>query len=199
MKHRNPERMRANAKGALSFRYPKSINRIFNTQELPRLPRAEIQTLMDELVATGEVEKIEIGFMTYYRLKPLDLAIAPEYNGPQRNEFSLAPEADWFLHALEPLVRGKSVHLSFDDPRFSQMKNYRGKKQKRLAILVPGPMAGLKDEIILVSVVGSGCCLIRPKIEGHRIADLVLAGMPAKLATTLMNKLHLLFRSQENG
>jgi hypothetical protein len=185
--------MRANAIAALSRQYPKSVNRIFVTQDKPRLPRVEIAALMAELVATGYVEEIEIGFMKYYRWRDLALAPATDYNSGQRSESSLVEEPDWFVSTLYPLHRNVAVHLSLEDPRFGKIKHYRGKRKNQLVVLVPGVLVGLRQEYLLVAIVGSGSCLIRPHIPGHSIADLVLAGMPAKLATTLMNKLHLIF------
>lgn len=193
MKHRNPEWMRQNAIDALSFRHPKSSNRLFCDQEKPRLPRAEITELMEKLAKQGYVEKIEIGFMTYYRRRDLALQVKPSYNESRRNEFSLSREPDWFLGILSPLKYGKPVHLMLNDPRFSQLKNYRGTKDKRLVLLIPGTLAGLKKELLLVSVIGSGSCLVRVKDSEQRTADLVSAGIPARLATILLEKLHSLF------
>lgn len=116
------------------------------------------------------------------------------YNHSERNQFSLGPMGEPFHTALMPLLSGKPVVLTMDDPRFARKKNYLGSKDKRLVILTPGQMLGFGRHHLLVSIVGSGSCIVR---LGHpKSADLVLAGMPAKLANVLMDKIHQVFKEK---
>lgn len=204
MKHRNPEAMRRNAKAVIPDRFPLSATQIFKRQAFPRLPLAEVRKLCEELAAVGEVERIEIGFRTYYRrtvprTKGLVLRRLPAYTPTRENEFfPLSTDVNWFLAALYPLKSGQAVFLHMDDPRPGRAKNYRGGKGKKLVVLVPGQAMGARADVVLVSVVGSGSCVIRPEFAqsetGRQKADLVLAGMPVKLATILMNELHQLYK-----
>jgi hypothetical protein len=115
----------------------------------------------------------------------------PIYNRERRNEFPLSTDTDAFLGALAPLRFGKTVVLTMDDPRFKAMKNYRGNKGTKILVLVPGSAMGIEN-CVLVSVLGSGSCMVR--LKSTKVADLVLAGMPAKLADVLMQKLHRIFQ-----
>lgn len=121
----------------------------------------------------------------------VEYPLTPSYNREQRNSFPLSTETDAFLGALAPLRFGKTVVLTMDDPRFKAIKNYRGTKGTKLIVLVPGSameMAG----VVLVSVLGAGSCMVR--LKSTKVADLVLAGMPARLADVLMQKLHRIFQ-----
>lgn len=119
--------------------------------------------------------------------------VQAEYNDPQRNSFSLSLDGDNFLAALAPLRHGKPVHLVMDDPKFAAMKKYVGTKAKKLVFLVPGSMIGIDPSGVLVSILESGSCVVWPK-RPPKVANLVLAGMPAKLANVLMQKLHRIFQ-----
>ena len=60
---------------------------------------------------------------------------------------------------------------------------------RRLVVLTPGILLGVNPKSVLVSVVGSGSCVI--KADGPaKVANLVLAGVPATLANLLMNTVH---------
>lgn len=104
-------------------------------------------------------------------------------------------EVDWLLNKIEPLKRGYAVTLSMDDGKYSRLAKYRGTKKNQLVALAPGELYGFASRSVLVSIVGNGCCVVHPTRE-RKVADLVLAGMPAKLANLLMEKLHRLY--QEN-
>lgn len=113
------------------------------------------------------------------------------YNRERRSKSSLSTDTDAFLGALAPLRFGKTVVLTMEDPRFKAIKNYRGTKGTKLVVLVPGSAMDMKD-VVLVSVLGAGSCMVR--LKSTKVADLVLAGMPAKLADVLMQKLHRIFQ-----
>jgi len=85
-----------------------------------------------------------------------------------------------------------------DDPRTVALKKSKKGKQERVIVLVPGQLIGTDSSIVLVSVLGKGSTAVHPRLygreKGKQVADLVLAGMPAKLATTLMNELHTIYQ-----
>ena len=167
-----------------------SANQIFNRQQKIRLPRVQVYEHLERFVRQGQVEGISVGHMRYYRKRAIaDSSIAtpvtPTYNGTARSESS--PEkADNFLRVLAPLNTGKSVALWMDHPR-AVRKNAENRRQ--LVVLIPGPVAGLPKGTVLVCVVGSGSCIVKADAP-TKVADLVLAGIPAKLATSLMDSVH---------
>lgn len=127
----------------------------------------------------------------FKRKELIEYPLTPGYNREQRNEFPLSTESDAFLGALAPLRFGKTVVLTMEDPRFKAIKNYRGTKGTKLVVLVPGSAMEMKG-VVLVSVLGAGSCMVR--LNSTQVADLVLAGMPARLASVLMQKLHRIFQ-----
>ena len=118
-----------------------------------------------------------------------------EYNDQQRSQSSLGPTHHPFLTALFPLREGKSVVLTMENPKLAARKNYRGSKGRIIVVLTPGSALGAKyglsNREILVSILGSGSCMVR---VGQKSANLILAGMPAKLANGLMDALHQIFQ-----
>lgn len=102
-------------------------------------------------------------------------------------------DVDWLLGKLEPLKRGYPVVLSMQDAKYQNRKNYRGKRADQIVALAPGELYGMTPRSILVSVIGNGACVVHPATS-EKIADLVLAGMPARLANVLMGKLHQLLK-----
>lgn len=127
------------------------------------------------------------------RVESVEPTAKLEYNGPQRNTISLGQDGDDFLAALAPLYAGKSVALEMEKPRIQGAKKTVADRTKKLVLLVPGTAAGIDPQAVLVSVVGSGSCIVWPK-RNPQVANLVLAGMPAKLAVSLMDKLHRIFQ-----
>lgn len=101
-------------------------------------------------------------------------------------------ELDAFARALIPLTEGKIVLMSMDAPRLQVVKRIR-KQTARLVVLTPGPAMGAKRNVVLVSIVGSGSALVRIE-KPAKVANLVLAGMPAKLANALMDTIHRVFQ-----
>ncbi len=167
-----------------------SANQIYMRQERPRLSRRLVYEALEQMAARGEIEAIEDGRMTYYRKKTVVTNLAlrrePSYNGSTRNKFSLVADPDRFIQALAPLRSGKSVLLWLEPPK-SKTKNFRG-RDKFLVALTPGQGIGFPSSAILVSVVGKGSAIVRLD-EPKKVADLVLAGVPAKLANVLVDKL----------
>lgn len=173
-----------------------SVTAIHRSQSKPRLGYEHLKSLLEFLEATGEVERIEAGNHCYYRYRERVRSLAPrvetDYNGPARSKSSLSADVDWFLQALYPLRLKKPVLLWMDDPRLKRLKN-RSTATKRLVILTPGEASGLPERSVLVSVVGSGSCIVDVDAR-PLVANLVLAGMPAKLAEVLMNQLRHVFK-----
>lgn len=196
MRHRNPKAMRENALEAIpqAKQNPLSVNQIFTRQAIPRLPRNEIKYLIEAQASAGLLEVFTIGYMQYYRRRSstTSLAIASQadsaYTGDQRKDFSLDAKLDWFLQTLSPLRHGKLVKLWMDNPRFSTLKNFRGKKQL-LVILTPGVAFGQQQSLVLVSVVGAGSAIVNSNTPNN-ISGLVLAGMKPQLARELTSRLH---------
>lgn len=169
-----------------------SGNQIHNRQQPPRLTRHALYPMLECMTQRGELDSVAVGYMRHYRRRLGHGAIAPDcgggYNDRQRNEVSLSKEVDGLTQAMQPLKRGRTVNLWMELPVKS------GKKQAtlarpRLVIICPGILLGLSYKAIAVSVIGKGSCVIRP-FTGEGLADLVLAGMPAKLANELMKSIH---------
>lgn len=97
--------------------------------------------------------------------------------------------ADYLLHQLEPLTRGQTVKLVVE------VRRRHGRKEREVKIgmlLAPGPLYGFVEQAVVVSLLGSGSCVIFPK-QGKGVSALTRAGLPIKLARVLMEKLKSLY------
>lgn len=173
-----------------------SANQIFIRQQKPRLPRRLVYTLLDELATLGAIDTLQIGYMTYYRNHPerlelIDLPSASAYNDSQRSKSSLDADVDYLYQSIHQLANGKSVLIWMDMPAKPRKQTSRVVNRK-LVCLVPGTAFNEPRDILLVAIIGAGSCLIRPQGK-QSIANLVLAGMPAKLAQALMNAVRRIF------
>lgn len=174
---------------------PLPVSRIYHRQrKARRLTTARLRELLEDLSARGEVETLRIGRFLYYRktaktLAPRDVAV---YNDDKRKSFSLDVNVDWFTQVLCPLRVGSTVFLWYEDSKVVVRKNFRG-KARTLLILTPLKGHGFPPGSICVASIGSGSCVVYPGAPSN-VANLVLAGMSASLAKTLMNQLHLLFK-----
>lgn len=174
---------------------PLPVSRIYHRQrKSPRLTTVKLRELLEDLSARGEVETLRIGRFSYYRKtgKPLALHEVAAYNGDKRKSFSLDVNVDWFTQVLYPLRVGSTVFLWYEDSKVVVRKNFRG-KTRTLLILTPLEGHGFPRGSICVALIGSGSCVVRSDSPSN-VANLVLAGMSAALAKTLMNQLHLLFK-----
>ena len=172
---------------------PLSGYAIYAKQAVPRLPRADVYSLLADLAIRGVLVSTVRRGHTYFRLSD---AIADSrnlpYTGRQRKEFSLdAADDAWFRYLL-PLRLGKPVRMWMYLPQTAAKKTHSKPRQK-LAIIQPGACAGLPPELILISILGSGSAVVHP-FRDEGVASLVLAGMPARLAKALMNQLHRIFK-----
>lgn len=113
------------------------------------------------------------------------------YNEPQTNQFRLADNFDSFRFALQPLVKGKPVALAMDDHRPTHAKA-RGQRQRKLIVVItPYSAPGLEPGSFVISILGRGSCMVWPS-KPNQSANLVLAGMSARLANVLLSKLQVL-------
>lgn len=95
---------------------------------------------------------------------------------------------DEFFQALKPLTSGKTVFLKMTVPGFRTTKTI-GDPAPRTVALVPGESMGLDPGYVMVAVFGRGSTII-DLVGKPKIANVVLAGMPEKLAKALVDKLH---------
>ena len=180
-----------NAQSAIpgSGEEPMTCSAIYRRQATPRMSRVSLRCLLDELVRVGRVEVVLSTPHKYYRRAP-EISVASGavtgYTQSRRCESSLPGADDPLLRTVFPLRAGKPVKLWLDLP--TTLKKSTAPR-RRLVILSPGSHVGLPRTCVLVSIVGSGSCVVRTS-PPHKLADLVLAGMPAKLAGELMNKIH---------
>ena len=93
---------------------------------------------------------------------------------------------------------GVTVHMAMDYPRFAANAKYKGKGRAKLVMLAPGALVGISDVYVLVAIIGGGACLVKHR-EPQNVANLVLAGMPAKLAKELMNQIHQVMKDIDHG
>jgi hypothetical protein len=104
-------------------------------------------------------------------------------NEIHQNEIS--GEIDWLLSRLAPLRNGNAVVIRLDNPMGV------GKRKDPLITIVPGILFGFREKSVVVSVIGNGSCII--KTDEKKIANLVKAGIPARLASALAEKLYQLY------
>lgn len=104
-------------------------------------------------------------------------------------------EPDYFLLHLQPLLKGKSVKLVVEQERT------HGKVsrvvQKGL-LIAPGKVYGLDAHAMVVSLLGSGSCVIYPDAQTSR-GELVKAGLSARLAIALIDSLKKLYGDSLHG
>lgn len=103
--------------------------------------------------------------------------------------------SDWLLSHLAPLLRGEAVKLVVEQSRTHGRKTVN--VQKGL-LIAPGSAYGLSNQAVVVSLLGSGSCVIFPDAQ-HSKGELVNAGLPVELATALIEKLSTLFGDTKNG
>lgn len=165
-----------------------SLNAIYLRQKRPGLSKANLREMLDAMVEYRVVERIQTTRgVCYRRTPPVNGVAKPRdtpYNDNRCGESALDADVDLLAQAVYPLRFGNPVLLWMDDPRMAGIKNFRGSKRK-LMVISPGPITGLPVGLILISIIGSGSCLLRTD-EFDKVANLVLAGVPAKLANALI-------------
>lgn len=103
----------------------------------------------------------------------------------------ISTDVDWIGGKLSPLWDGKTVAFSM------LLAKGTGKRKNPLIVITPGPSIGLPRRTVIVSVINNGSCIV--EIDCNSTLQLVLAGIPAKLAKLLLEKLRSTYREATNG
>lgn len=161
------------------------------------IPAARMAAVAMQMCGYRDRVKNTCGDRTCCNPRHLQVLPLPEpkrYNAGKRSKSSLGSSKDAFYRALHPLTQDRSVLITMNDPKVRVIKKFQGHRLKVIA-LVPGPLLGVGRENVLVSVIGSGSTVVRLD-RPPKVANLVLAGMPAELAKGLMDKLYLVFQEK---
>jgi hypothetical protein len=184
---------------------PLPASTIYTRQDSPRLPSWRVQWALRSLWQEGIIEvPLTRGKIFYYRRArpkvqeyPIAQSGVSSYNGGRETSFPITADVDRLLQVLYPLRRGQSVNLWLDVPAQEAGLKRQGPKPRRLVVIAPWSALKLPQGAILIAVIGSGSNIIRlsePKERDKKqVASLVLAGMPARLAQELMNKIRQVF------
>ncbi len=92
---------------------------------------------------------------------------------------------DLLKEKLAPVKRGQVVRLAVEAVRLHGRKQ---RAEQTLLIISPGEKLGLVPEAVVVMLVGKGCRVVFPR-TGKGAGELARAGIPAKLAKALIEKL----------
>lgn len=107
----------------------------------------------------------------------------------------LSTEVDWLGGKLRPLREGKPVAFALiPAKRESKIKRVVEPKDKIITIM-PGTLLNLPRRVVVVSVIDNGSCIV--EINCNVILGLVRAGIPAKLARILLNKLRQTMKEED--
>lgn len=104
----------------------------------------------------------------------------------KHHQREISDEVDWMGIKLAPLLDGHCVTLVLQQPKA------RGRKQNQLMTFVPGILLGYRETCVVVSVIDSGSAIVDCKVK--KISNLCMAGVPAKLASVLSDKLFNLYK-----
>ena len=102
---------------------------------------------------------------------------------------------DLLLAHLRPLLQGTAVKLVVE------IKRTYGKKERLVQkglLIAPGSAYGLVDRAVVVSLLGSGSCVIFPMANTSK-GQLVRAGLSPQLAMALIDRLQILYGDSKNG
>lgn len=110
-----------------------------------------------------------------------------QYNGPTKSQsFRIVARREYSV--LDPLLSGKSVTLNMQlHPPVRAGKKRLSDGKPIAVVIVPGPVFGTTQDRYLVAVVGRGSAVITPR-KNSGVANLVLAGIPQRLAHALMDE-----------
>ncbi len=100
-------------------------------------------------------------------------------------------EVDWLGIKLQPLLEGKPVSLILLNEKAF------GKRKNPLIVITPGSLLGFRKKAVVVSVIDNGSCIV--EIDCNSTGKLVLAGIPAKYAKILLEKLQSTYREEHHG
>lgn len=174
---------------------PIGIQAIVNRAAKPRPSARQCGKLIKWLVEFGFVEEVKAGLHTKYRRSPewpgIDSNSEVPYTTTGRSESSVIPDNP-FVRALRKLKDDQCVTLWMPKPKNTLFKKSQ-EDSRTLVTITPGPLLGLPKYVVMISIIGSGCRLVRLD-KANQVANLVLAGMPAKLANALMEAFHQAFK-----
>lgn len=91
-------------------------------------------------------------------------------------------------HPLNPLMLGKSVQLLMELPKVVRRTKTTKEPQPLPVVIVPGPLFGSVPGVFLVAVIGKGSTVVAPFSQAN-VAGLVGAGLPARLANSLIREI----------
>lgn len=104
-------------------------------------------------------------------------------------------EPDYFLAYLQPLLQGMSVKLVLEQER---MHGQASRLVQKGLLIAPGNVYGLNARALVISLLGSGSCVIFPDSQTSR-GELVKAGLPSRLAIALIDSLKKLYGDSPHG
>lgn len=96
---------------------------------------------------------------------------------------------DELLRRLAPLKTGTAVVLQVE------MRRKHGnvlRERKALMLIAPGPMYGMLESAVLISIVGMGSTVLIPATR-EGVSDLAKAGLPTNLIVALVERLKKLY------
>lgn len=110
---------------------------------------------------------------------------------------ALTTDVDWFGGALAPLREGKPVALTMILPEKKSPVKRVIQQGPKIVTIVPGELFGAPKRTFVVSVVNNGSCFV--EIDCNHALRLVLAGIPAALARTLLMQLRSTLKEENHG
>lgn len=103
----------------------------------------------------------------------------------------ISTDVDWLLGRLQLLKQGIPVALQINRERAT------GKRKNPVMVITPTQYFGGPPNSFVVSVLENGSTIV---IAGtKRTGNLVMAGVPAKLAAALMSALHKLYEEENHA
>jgi hypothetical protein len=107
----------------------------------------------------------------------------------------LSTEVDWLGSRLLPLREGKVVILSLILAKKESRIRRVVEQRDKIVTIMPGQLVGLPRRTVIVSIIDNGSCIV--EIDCNAIIGLVRAGVPAKLARALLEKLQYILKEEE--
>lgn len=96
---------------------------------------------------------------------------------------------DVFMRRLAPLKTGQVVNLVVE---MSRRHGRVSREKKALMLLAPGPMYGMLETAVVITIVGMGSTVLFPATR-EGVSDLAKAGIPTTLIVALVERLKKLY------
>lgn len=109
----------------------------------------------------------------------------------------LSTDVDWLGGKLRPLREGKGVAISLILAEKPSKVKRVVPPQPKVVTIVPGSVFDLPATIVQVSVINNGCCFV--EIDRNAVHQLILAGIPARLAKVLLAALRSTLYEENHG